>query len=290
MRWSGSIFHAAQIEPLLERVRQVFPQRFCQALCQAYDQGQLQFQGDAELRHRESPAAFKRWLEPLENMPWIIRCPEVWDRRRANHGLEETIKVIEYLANYANRIALSDSRILDIVGDWVLFRYKDYRDGDQQKTKWIEGVELIHRFLRHLLPAKMHHIRRYGWLGRRTKQEQLQWLRQYHGLANGEPAAPQAKTDKAELALEEQERTQTCRFCTGRMQQTGSTLRPRVSEVMNLPLSCLRQAQAGVRVTLGQQLPQILAERSGHEPLPFSPDRAEDIRRQLNSLLTSGYL
>ena len=170
-----------------------------------FPQGQLQLDGDPELEHLQSPAAFERWLEPLKNMFWIIRCPEVWDRRDAGQGPEATVKVVQY-------------------------------------------------------------------------------------LANGEPAAPQEKTDETELAMEEQERTQTCRFCTGRMQQTGSTRRPRVSQVMEMPIACLRQAQAGVRVTLGPRLPQILAERSGNEPVPFSPDRAEEIRRQLNSLLASGYL
>ncbi len=58
--------------------------------------------------------------------------------------------MIEDLANYANRVTLSDTRILEIDGDWVLFQYKDYRDNNQQKTIWIEGVQLIDRFLRHL--------------------------------------------------------------------------------------------------------------------------------------------
>ncbi len=78
---------------------------------------------------------------------------------------------MQYLANYVSQIALSDSRILDIDGDRVLFKYKDDRDNNQQKTTWIEGVELIRRFLRRLLPAGMHHIRRYDWMSRRTKNE-----------------------------------------------------------------------------------------------------------------------
>ena len=69
-----------------------------------------------------------------------------WDRTKMDHGPEATLKVIEYLANYVGRVALSDSRILDIDGDRVLFKYKDYRDNNQQKAEWIEGVKLIHRF------------------------------------------------------------------------------------------------------------------------------------------------
>ena len=90
--------------------------------------------------------------------------------------------------------------------------------------------------------------------------------------------------------LEEPERTQTCRFCTGSMHVTGRTLRPRVSDLLDMPLTCFRQAQAGAIVTLGAKLPQILAERSSDESLPPIRERAAEIMRQLSPLPTSGYL
>ncbi len=74
------------------------------------------------------------------------------------------------------------------------------------------------------------------------------------------------------------------------MQLTGSTLRPRVSEVMEMPLASFRQAQAGAMITLGEKLPQIEAERSGNESPPSIRRRAEEIKRQYDALLTSGYL
>ena len=61
---------------------------------------------------------------------------------------------------YANRVAISNSRLLGIEGKEVLFRYKDYRDGDQWKTMRMPGVEFIRRFLLHVLPKGMRHIRR----------------------------------------------------------------------------------------------------------------------------------
>ncbi len=279
-----------QLKELLEHVKREFPRRFCKALRKAYDQGELQFDGDAALAHLRSPAAFERWLKPLENRSWIIRCGDSWDRRKAGHGPKATMKVVEYLANYIGRIALSDSRILDIDGDHVLFKYKDYRDGNQQKTTWIEGVELIRRFLKHLLPPRMHHIRRYGWMARRANNEKLDYLRQYHGMADTEPEEKEEEGDEADVALEEPERTQTCRFCTGSMHLTGRTVRPRVWEVMEMPLSRFRHAQAGAIVTLGDKLPRILAARSGDESLPPIRERAAEIMRQLSALPTSGYL
>ncbi|MHB9081265.1 MAG: transposase [Pirellulaceae bacterium] len=149
-------------------------------------------------------------------------------------------------------------------------------------------MELIHRFLTQLLPPRMHHIRRYGWMSRRAKNEKHDYLRQYHGATDTQPEEKEAEGDEA--PPDEEARTQTCQFCRGHMHLTGSTIRPRVCDVMDMPLSRFRQAQAGVRVTLGQQLPQLQATPTGNPSLPATPDRAEEIRMQLSSLLTSSYL
>ncbi len=280
-----------QLKELLQYVKREFPKRFCQALRKAFYNGELQFGGDAELAHLQSPAEFERWLRPWENISWIVRCGDSWDRTKMDHGPEATLKVIEYLANYVGRVALSDSRILDIDGDRVFFKYKDYRDNNQQKAEWIEGVELIHRFLQHLLPPRFRHIRHYGWMGPRVKPEKRDFIRQYHGLEALESAESGEQNEEPdEAAREEEERTQTCRFCAGDMHLTGRTDRPRVSELLEMPLSRFRQAQAGFTVTLGDRLPQIEAERSGDESAPAMGERAKQIRKQLSALMNSSYL
>ena len=57
--------------------------------------------------------------------------------------------------NYANRVAISNSRLVAIQGDQVLFSYKDYRDGGQWKTAEVHGVEYTRIFLPQLrgMPA-----------------------------------------------------------------------------------------------------------------------------------------
>ena len=47
----------------------------------------------------------------------------------------------------------------------VRFRWKDYRDGNRQKTMTLDGAEFIRRFLIHVLPDGFHRIRYYGFLG-----------------------------------------------------------------------------------------------------------------------------
>ena len=278
-----------QLDQLLEYVRREFPKRFCKALRKAFKKEELQFDGDTELEHLASPAEFERWIEPLENMSWVVRCGESWDRTKMDHGPEATTKIVQYLANYVGRVALSDSRIVAIDGDRVLFKYKDYRDGNQQKAEWIEGVELVHRFLQHLLPYRFRHIRRYGWMGPRIKPEKRDVLQQVHGpddLESGEQVE-----DQQETPLDDDEpRTQTCRFCSGDMYPTRGTTRPRVFEIMEMPLSRFRQAQAAFKVTLGARLLQIEAQRGGDPSAPVITERYRQIRSQLVSMISSSYL
>ena len=98
------------------------------------------------------------------------------------------------------------------------------------------------------------------------------------------------RTEEADLALDEPERTQACRFCAGDTHLTGSTVRPRVSEILAMPLSRFRQAQTGFTVTLGDRLPQIEAERSGDDSAPVMGERAQQIRSQLIAMMNSSYL
>jgi hypothetical protein len=270
-----------QMKRLLEEVEREFPKRLAKALRKAYARQQLQFD-DPELEHLQAPEAFESWITGLENMTWITRCPEVWNGRDAGDGPEANRKVVEYLANYANRVALSDARILDIEGDQVLFGYKDYRDGDQQKSVWIEGVELIHNFLQHQLPRRMHHIRRYGWMARRARNDKLEFLREY--LAKGDQAGPEKP---APVPLEEEKATKPCRFCDGAMHEITSSLRPTVPELLRVPLAAFHHAQAGARVTLGRRLPEIQAQRPGDST---TRPLATEIQRQISDLAVLGFL
>jgi hypothetical protein len=67
--------------------------------------------------------------------------------------------VVNYLARYSHRTAISNQRILVMDEATVSFRYKDYGDGDRQKVLHLSHEEFIHRFLLHVLPkgCKMRH-------------------------------------------------------------------------------------------------------------------------------------
>ena len=91
---------------------------------------------------------------PLAAIDWVLRVRSVWDRR-GSRDADAAAKTVNYLSRYANRVAISNSRLVEIDGQDVLFRYKDYRDGNQWKTKRMPGVEFIGRFLQHVFPQRL---------------------------------------------------------------------------------------------------------------------------------------
>ena len=78
-------------------------------------------------------------------------------------------QVLDYVGRYTHRVAISNNRLVSMDNGKVSFRWKDYRDGDRQKTMTLEGAEFIRRFLIHVLPAGFHRIRYFGFLGNRHR-------------------------------------------------------------------------------------------------------------------------
>ncbi|MEJ7826879.1 MAG: transposase, partial [Segetibacter sp.] len=70
-------------------------------------------------------------------------------------------QVIEYLARYSHKVAISNHRITAIADGKVSFRYKDYADGCKQKTMTLEATEFLRRFCLHILPKGFRKIRHY---------------------------------------------------------------------------------------------------------------------------------
>jgi len=69
--------------------------------------------------------------------------------------------VLDYLARYVYRIAITNARIVAMDEDTVTFRYKE-----RKKARWrtctLTGHEFMRRFLQHVLPKGFHKVRYYG--------------------------------------------------------------------------------------------------------------------------------
>jgi hypothetical protein len=109
------------------------------------------------VRGKLMAALAKRW-------PDLILPKSVWAKQWVVHctpwGKGEPA-VLDYLARYAFRIAISNSRLIALDDGTVSFRYKK-RKARRWRTCRLPGAEFMRRFLQHVLPRSVHKIRYYG--------------------------------------------------------------------------------------------------------------------------------
>ena len=101
-------------------------------------------------------------------------------------------QVLAYVGRYTHRVAISNNRLLSMDNSKVRFRWKDYRDGNRQKTMTLDGGEFIRRFLIHVLPDGFHRIRYFGFLGNCHRARKLERCRELLGMTPPAPADPPA--------------------------------------------------------------------------------------------------
>jgi hypothetical protein len=124
--------------------------------------GALSFHG--KLEPLAEPRALASHLEPLWHKEWVVylKAPFAGPRR-----------VLEYLARYTHRIAISNRRLVAIDDETVTFRYRDRARGNVVRAMRLDGEEFLRRFLLHVLPRRFVRIRSYGLLANRRRTENL---------------------------------------------------------------------------------------------------------------------
>jgi hypothetical protein len=100
-------------------------------------------------------------------------------------------QVLSYLAAYTHRIAISERRLVSFDGERVRFRYKDYRDGDQEKVMELDADEFLRRYLLHVLPERFVRIRYFGFMANRVRSRNLALARVQLGTAPPPTAEPE---------------------------------------------------------------------------------------------------
>ena len=161
----------------------LFRRLFLEHLQQAFDAGDLKFFSSLDpLRMRD---AFLRYLAPIRKKDWVVYA------KKPFAGPEDVLK---YVARYTHRIAITNNRLLDINDGKVQFRWKDYRDGNRQKTMTLGADEFIRRFLLHVLPDGFRRIRYFGFLANRYRAEKLALCQQLMQMPPPE-ATHEANTD-----------------------------------------------------------------------------------------------
>jgi hypothetical protein len=91
-------------------------------------------------------------------------------------------KVLEYLARYTHRVALTNNRLLGLRNGIVRLRWRDYAHGGKNKILRLSATDLLGRFVLHVLPRGFCRVRHYGLLGNRHKATKLAACRRYFGI------------------------------------------------------------------------------------------------------------
>lgn len=152
--------------------------------------------------------------EAAWSKPWVVHCT-VWG--------EGEQAVLDYLARYVFRVAMTNSRIVGLDDHGVTLRYKK-RKSNRWRTCRITGEEFLRRFLQHVLPKGLHKVRYFG-LWHPAKHALVARARLL--LLLDRPATPrQAETtqDAADLPADHTgpAEPRICLYCTeGRLVRVG---------------------------------------------------------------------
>ncbi len=128
----------------------LFRRLFLEKLVAAHLAGRLQFYND--LTHLQDHQTFTSCLSPLRKIKWVVYA------KRPFAGPKP---VLNYLARYTHRVAISNRRLIAFDDNGVTFKYKDYRINGPGRytTMTLPTDEFIRRFLMHALPKGFHRIR-----------------------------------------------------------------------------------------------------------------------------------
>jgi hypothetical protein len=183
----------------------LFRRLFLEGLVAAYEAGELQFFSSlVALKDRK---VFQAYLTPLRMQEWVVF---------AKRPFAGPSQVLAYLARYTHRVAIGNSRLLDLTDKHVSFRWKDYRDNGDHKNKVMRlaAGEFMRRFLLHVLPDGFHRIRHYGLFANGHRADKLVQCRALLDV----PAAESNHTSQDEAAEPASaSEPPRCPCCGGRM-------------------------------------------------------------------------
>jgi hypothetical protein len=149
-----------------------FRRLYLAGLVQLYSQGHLTLTG--RCRELAEPAPWQQFLADVRAKEWIVYAKEPFP---------EPQHVLQYLARYTHRVAISNHRLVALDNGQVTFRSKDYQRGHRLRTLTLDAVEFLRRLMLHVPPHGFHRMRHFGFLANRVRQEKLAQCRTFLGQA-----------------------------------------------------------------------------------------------------------
>jgi hypothetical protein len=163
------LFHATALA-------QTFRGKFMEKLIKLYKQKKLTL--ECKIAHLRQVHDFWLLKKKLYEINWVVHTEEPFLNPDS---------VIEYLARYTHKIAISNYRIKDIGEDSVTFSYLDRANNNKKEIITLAADKFISRFLMHVLPRAYCKIRHYGFLSTRVKKHYLPLIRKSLGMKEQGP-------------------------------------------------------------------------------------------------------
>ena len=178
---------------------------FLKRLAAAFHAGELRFFGD--LAPLAATAPFSDHLRPLRRLNWVVYT---------KRPFADPQQVLNYLGRYTHRVAIANSRLIDLANGQVRFRWKDYRQPETGKIMTLQVGEFIRRFLQHVLPDGFRRIRHFGFLANTHRTTKLTTIRALLKVAAPERAPEPADYRERYVVLTGQS-LDICPCCGGLM-------------------------------------------------------------------------
>jgi hypothetical protein len=156
----------------VKALSRVFRGKFAAGLKQLFEQDKLQFHSSQ--LYLAAPGCFSSFLRQLFRQDWVVYAKPPFGG--ADH-------VLNYLARYTHRVAISNHRLVAFENDRVSFRWRDYAHGGKKKVMTLSADEFLRRFLIHVLPKGLVRIRHFGFFANRRRETALARCRQLLGTA-----------------------------------------------------------------------------------------------------------
>ena len=163
----------------------VFRGKVVAGLRRAFALGTLAFPGD--LQRLADDRAFCAFLRSLFRTDWVVYAKPPFG------GPEH---VLQYLARYTHRVAISNHRIVDVADGTVTFRWKDYAHGGQSRLMTVTADEFLRRFFLHILPRGFVRIRFFGYLASRRRSRDLPICRRVLASSSAPPPPMTSTVDQ----------------------------------------------------------------------------------------------
>ena len=177
----------------------VFRGKFVDELKRMFRNGELRLPGPLKPLAREK--VFRSFLRGLFRQDWVVYSKPPFGG--PHH-------VLQYLARYTHRVAISNHRIVNFADGKVTFHWKDYAHGSRKRLMTLSMEEFLRRFLLHWLPRGFVRIRFFGFLANRRRANLLPLCRQLLAMRAPE-SLPYAETRLAKQAA------WSCPHCGGPM-------------------------------------------------------------------------